>query len=423
MKKNLLFISFFFIAWSSFCSNKKIIDKLEYPIVIEQKAESEYAMICTNGMVFIKADFAVENDRSFPFVFLLDTGSASSSFFSEDFFYSDDFILYQIDGSNYLLGDAKCEGFTVNNLFLYENNNHNSILAELKKIFGSKYYFGIIGNDVLMQKSFLLSISQGYFKWTDRNPFDEQDDCISPDMDRVCSTRGKTDFYQYSIYIEDKYFKSNVNDNPIFGFFNSPDKSKSRYFIDTGTYYIATSMIDLYYQIKEHDYNNIIYKTEIASQIGFCEIPKMNLLEKVFFGVQVMAGGTPEFFKCLGNQVLAAFDIFFDKENSTKVQKVYLRKVADDFYQIYRTKNDAAYYYPAYSFGFSMNLNGRVTRKAFLNEKELLRDVEIGDEIISFNDIPYEMVCLWKLPEKITIHIKKKNGKIKSVSAKKYHLK
>ena len=109
---------------------------------------------------------------------------------------------------------------------------------------------GILIYAFIFEREFLLS--------------NEQDDVFVPQIDKICSSRGNRDFYQYTIYIEDNYFKSDAKDYPILGFFNSPDKTKSRYYIDTGTYYIATSNIDLYANMKDYDklYLTISYRTE-----------------------------------------------------------------------------------------------------------------------------------------------------------------
>ena len=126
-------------------------------------------------------------------------------------------------------------------------------------------------------------------------------------------------------------------------------------------------------------------------------------------------------FKCLGNQALAAFDIYFDKDGTDIVQKIYFQQIKDSDYQKYRTENDKAYYYPAASFGFrASNALNRVTEKAYINGKEILKDIEIGDTIISINDVPYNQVKEWELPDSIIIEVQKKNGKIKKIKAKRY---
>ena len=62
----------------------------------------------------------------------------------------------------------------------------------------------------------------------------------------------------------------------------------------------------------------------------------------------------------------------------------------------------------------------RVTEKVYINGKEILKDIEIGDTIISINDVPYNQVKEWELPDSIVIEVQKKNGKIKKIKAKRY---
>ena len=336
-----------------------------------------------------------------------------------------DYFSYKINNSLYLKCSAHFNDFLVEDFFLGSVTASQINLKELKLIFNDKdYCFAILGNDVLMNKSFFLSISKGYFKWQKENPFNEQDEVFVPQIDKICSSRGNRDFYQYTIYIEDNYFKSDAKDYPILGFFNSPDKTKSRYYIDTGTYYIATSNIDLYYQIKNRGYKNYTYNSEVSQNFGYSNIPNPAFLGKQFESLDVMSGGTPEMFKCLGNQVLSAFDIYFDKENSEKVQKIYFKQVLDAEYKKYRTENDKSYYYPASTFGFrAANNMNRVSEKAFVNGKEILKEIEFGDTILSVNGIPYNLVKEWELPNKIKIEIKKKDGSIKTVLAKRHYIK
>ena len=46
------------------------------------------------------------------------------------------------------------------------------------------------------------------------------------------------------------------------------------------------------------------------------------------------------------------------------------------------------------------------------------KDIEIGDTIISINDVPYNQVKEWELPDSIIIEVQKKNGKIKKIKSK-----
>lgn len=414
MRKVSFVLIFIFLSFCTFGKEKKVKEKREYPTVIEDVQNAEYKIINKNGMLFIKANVKIENERSFPFIFLIDTGSASSYAFLESFSQLQEYFSVKIDGIDYILCKAFFDGFIVENLLLNAYRNQNAYVKELRQIFNDNdYYFGILGNDVLMNKSLMLSISKGIFKWTDINPLLEAEKTFCPVLDRICSKRGNIDYYQYSIYIDDKYFKSDVIDNPNFGFFNSPDKTKSRYFIDTGTYYIATSNIDLYYQIKNRNLKSFTFNSEIMQKFGYATIDKPFLLGKQFDSLECMSGGTPEMLKCLGNQFLAAYDIYFDKENTEKVQKIYFQQINATDYEKYRLENDKTYYYPASTFGFRANnaLN-RVTEKAFVNGDEYNKDIEIGDIIISINDVKYDEVKEWELPDYVTIQVKKRDGKI-----------
>lgn len=424
-RKFIFTIQICFCVFSLFCKSVVPKDKIEYPIVIENQSESKHKIITSNGMLFLKSNIVVEDGTSFPFVFILDTGAASSSIISD---YNSakisitDYLNYKINNTLYLKCSAHFDNFIVENFYLSNFGEPQISLKELKLIFNDEdYYFGILGNDVLMSKSFFLSISKGYFMWQKENPFNGKEGFVVPQLDRIVSSRGNKDYYQYTVYIEDNYFKSDVKDMPIFGFFNSPDKTKSRYYIDTGTYYIATSNVDLYYQIKNRGYKNFIYNAEVSQKFGYSNIPNPAFLGKQFESLDVMSGGTPEMFKCLGNQVLSAFDIYFDKNNTEKVQKIYFMPVAETEYKKYRKENDKSYYYPSSTFGFrASNSMNRVSEKAFVNGKEILKEIEFGDIILSVNGIPNNLVKEWELPNSITVEVQKKNGNKKNIRAKRH---
>ena len=428
MKKLIPIILILLETFSLFSHEKITKENLDLPTVIENTEHSEHKIICCNGMLFLKAQVFVFNSnneaKQIPFVFIIDTGSANSSILTDstgNFSDLADSFCFQINNTNYLSCNAVFENFAVKNWFVREDRSRISLIKKLQKIFNDDdYHFGILGNEVLMTKSLLLSISKGYFQWSENNPFATCPNVINPILDRICSTRGKRDFYQYSIYIEDDCFKSDSKDSPGLGFFNSPDKTKSRYFIDTGTYFIATNLTDMYYQIKNRKYPNFLYKNEIETTTGFCKVKNASFLGQDFDSITAVAGKTPEYFKCLGNQILAAFDIYFDKKDTEKVQKIYFSPVDAEIYSKYRANNDSTYFYPPFTFGFSVQeMSKRISDKAFVNGKEILPSIEIGDEIITINDIPLNEIKDWELPDKISIKVKKKNGEIKIIKAKK----
>lgn len=422
MKKRITFLCVFItLVFSVFGIEKKVIETRVEPVIKEVVEKEPHKIICTNGMLFLKAEVKMEDERVYPFVFIIDTGAASSSILMENPSEFQKYFVYQVVNTNYLVCDASFENFTIEDFYLNTFNQGIYDLSALKKIFSDKnYYFAVLGNDILMHKSLYLSITKEYFIWGKENTYEEQMDVFVPQIDRIRSMRGSKNCYQYSIYIKDDYFKSDESDAPILGFFNSPDKTKSRYFIDTGTYYMATSNIDLYYQVKNRGLKSLVYKSELSQKIGYTTITNPAFLGKMFSYLNVVSGRTPEMLKCLGNQALAAFDIYFDKEGTDIVQKIYFQKINDSEYQKYREENDKSYYFPAVSFGFrASNSLNRITEKAYINGKEILKDIEIGDTIISINDVPYNQIKEWELPDSIVIEVQKKNGKIKKVKAKK----
>ena len=114
----------------------------------------------------------------------------------------------------------------------------------------------------------------------------------------------------------------------------------------------------------------------------------------------------------------------YGEELSEKVQKIYFKQVLEAEYKKYRTENDKSYYYPASTFGFrAANNMNRVSEKAFVNGKEILKEIEFGDTILSVNGIPNNLVKEWELPNKIRIEVKKKDGSIKTVHAKRHYIK
>ncbi len=424
MKNKILLIIILFESLTLFGKEKIIKNEIDFPIIDETVSQSKHIIICQNGMLFLKAKVQVDETTQLPFVFIIDTGSANSTVLIKDYSELNNYLSYKINNVEYLYCEAFFNDFVISNWYLKAESNRAPVIEILESLFSdTQYHFGILGNDVLMHKSFYLSISNGFFQWIEDNPLKDHENVISPSLDRICSSRGNKDFYQYSIYIEDDSFKSNPKDSPELGFFNSPDGKKSRYFIDTGTYYIATSLRDLYYQVKNKNYAHFFYENEIQKTTGYCAIPKANFLDYDFDFLKVIAGRTPAYFKCLGNQVLSAFNIYFDKENTEKVQHIYFSPTSNELYKKYRSENDKTYFYPASTFGFCIKKSYEaVSEIVVIDKKELQSSIEIGDTIISINNIPFNQVNEWELPDNVHLKIKKKNGKVRIVNAKKYKI-
>ena len=68
MKKVIFLTQFLFCFSAVFSKNIIVKDKIEYPIVIENQAESNHKIIASNGTLFLKSNVVVEDGTIFPFI-------------------------------------------------------------------------------------------------------------------------------------------------------------------------------------------------------------------------------------------------------------------------------------------------------------------------------------------------------------------
>ena len=121
MKKVIFLTQFLFCLSAVFSKNIIVKDKIDYPIVIENQAESNHKKIASNGTLFLKSNVVVEDGTIFPFVFILDTGAANSSIildYNSDNFSINDYFSYKINNSLYLKCSAHFDDFLIEDFYL-----------------------------------------------------------------------------------------------------------------------------------------------------------------------------------------------------------------------------------------------------------------------------------------------------------------
>ncbi len=394
----------------------KLLNKIPGAIVTEYEISKKHSLIISNGYAYLKGRVTFAEEKTYDVIFLIDTGAGSSYILGNNYTKVSKYFTYKIQGENYALTlcDAEFDDFKINNWSLFANQTEYLPPAHTE-LFSEDCLFGILGNDILMSKSFFLSLSESYFKWCDEIGINQEQyrnyRKIVPHT--FIQTIGQRDYYMYQIDIEDDFFISDSRDYIIFDIFKSYDGKKSRYLVDTGTYNITTMIKDAYYLINRYGYNHYYLKDEIGIRYGICKINNISVLDKKFDYVYADCGAFEKKafpLKSLGIQILSAFDIFFDTDGTNRVREISFFESENNKYKEFRKKYDEGHFIPNYSYGFYANKSGKILMKTFWNEKEMLPKVQIGDVISSINGIPYKNVKLNTLPEKIQLNMQRKDG-------------
>lgn len=376
---------------------------LELSVPVIEEKENVHKLFFYNGRPYVFAKvYFTENDFVEGY-FLLDTGYPKSVLFLnyfQNFFGKEKIEIIEANNCEYVKCDIFFDTMTIKNLSItIENYLSKDFFKNI-----NKKYIGIIGSDILFSKSFYLSLTKQEFGWIDDIKLLENAKKIE-----------LIPFYQknaaplYQVEIEDNFFKSSEN----YTMFLSDDKSKSKYFVDTGSYFIFTSSFSDFYEIVKNKQLDFIMYKNYAKPYGVSFIDKASVFEQSLNNIFVAGGnfGRGEL-KVLGCQILGAFDLIFEKQNN-QIKYLYLVPVEREKYEKFRKDNDNMQFFSVNTYGFLADNFGVVTHKAYYQGKEIAPNIKIGDKILQMNNLPFDDVAEWTLPENVKIKILRKNEIVK----------
>ena len=327
MKKKVVFIVLLCLFFSLYGYPQNIDGINQSAINQIEEWNSIHKIIHSDGRIFIIGTIEFDCTKKYQIACLIDTGCAVSYLNRNKKI--ENLINSNIKTDGKILAKATFEGFCINNWDLTVSNSDLS--QEEKKGLGNVDIYGVIGNDILMQNNFYISITKREFSFDYKKSNDKTDD--EKKYNLIPYELGQNQFI-YQIIIEDDFFRSQYLNSQY-----QIDK-KSKYIIDTGSYCIFTSISDFYEQIEVHKYK---YNTTKKNQneYGVCLIPKAKLFEKDFYDLYALGGKFGHGnLKVLGNQILSAFDLYFDKCGTDTVQNIVLVPVPDEDYKNYRNQKD-----------------------------------------------------------------------------------
>lgn len=327
MKKKFVVIFILFLICSLY-GQEKTINEIDQSVVNQiEEWEPIHKIIHSDGRLFIIGRIEFEDSKSYQIACLIDTGCSVSHIIRNK--ESDNIIHSNKKNDGKLLAQATFEGFCINNW------NLNVLISDFsqaeKKGLGNVDVYGIIGNDILMQNNFYISITKKEFAFNYKKSNDKSADEKKYDLNPYGKEQNQ---FTYQVIIEDDFFRSQYL-NPQYQI----DK-KSKYIIDTGSYCIFTSISDFYEQIEVHKYKCNTTKKD-QNEYGLCLIPNAKIFEKEFYDLYALGGKFGQGnLKVLGNQILSAFDLYFDKCGTDIVQNIVFVPVPDEDYKEYRAQND-----------------------------------------------------------------------------------
>ena len=263
-----------------------------------------------------------------------------------------------------------------------------------------------------MKKNFYISLTKNEFSFNHKRNYNKKT-ALTFDVIPVSSSNN----FIYQIEIEDNYFKSKHQNQK----YQSDDKSKSRYVIDTGSYFIFTNKSDFFEQMEIHKYEHFAYK-DVQNEYGVCTIPKSYFFGKQFSNISALGGQYGHGgLKVLGNQILSAFDIYFEKSRDLKVRKVSFVPIDENIYRKYRIENDRYVSFGPETFGFRTNNDGLVLYKVYFKNKEILPELKKGDKILFINENSYSDILEYEYPDEVILTVDR-NKELKKIKAKRIRI-
>ena len=336
MKNKVLMLFFvFFIVQNMYSQKADIIKSFNLPKITEQNEGQTYSLMIEKGVPYILGTISCNNlNEQYKVLFILDTGIAYS------YLYSNNLENLKIDKKqygqdNYLLCSVDFQEVNISAFYLLLNQQKNT------KVFNCNYdLIGVLGNDVLTQKSFYISLTKKEFAWKDNTGINAPSNTDSYYLNNISMERGGVNYYWHTVFVEDDFFNNRTY--PLFQMM--PEQRGSRYWLGTGSYEIITTDFDFEEQIDRHNYKNTIKRNQSGKiDYGLLIIKKANFFGKKFKNLTAVTS-IDSFYglagvKILGTQVLSAFDIYFVTGNDNKITKVFFYPVNDKEYKKFLDEN------------------------------------------------------------------------------------
>lgn len=415
MKKRIVLIIFSIVIFNLMFATD--YPKPEEMAIKEKVSGSKYELKIINGVPAIEGRLQfLKDEKTYKVLFFFDTAYAYSFLFDYNRSEIEENFDVRINNKKQAFVSLQFDNFYIEKTVMpIEEKVRNPLLSQEESNFD---LYGVIGNDILLQKNFYLSLTKKEFGWIENLEFIKPENLDTYKLNNI-TYKNKTNNFQLiwpTIYTDDDFFNSET-----FFLFQKYDGTGSRYWVSTGSYEIKTSSNDFIEQIQKHKYKNFQLKG-FDGKYGFCIIPKATLIGKSFENLNVSALplNTSELdnltLKTVGCQVLAAFDLYFDKENTDTLKQLYFIPVNENEYDSFRKKWDKEQINKCEPLIFYVNNQNKIILK---NEKAPYSQISLGDEIVSINEVPFINILKYDLKKGDVIKIKKENNQLLDIKVKK----
>lgn len=336
MIRRLIILCIMYLFSFNLCSQEfKKIKSLNLPRIEEKVLNSTYSFYIEKGVPYILGSLVFEGyTEQHKALFIIDTGIAFSYIYSNKL---DDIEIEkkQYEQDTYLICTADFQNFAIKNFYVFLNPKNNS------RVFNCEYdLIGVLGNDVLTQKNFYISLTKKEFSWKDNLELEEPENINTYYLNNIKMQKGGINYFWHTVFVEDNFF-----DNRTYPLFQMmPEQRGSRYWIGTGNYEIITSNFDFEEQISRHNYKNEIIRNEKGKiDYGSLVIKKATLFGKKFNNLKAITS-IDSFYglssvKVLGTQVLAAFDLYFITGVNNNIEKILFYPVNNMNYKKFLEEN------------------------------------------------------------------------------------
>lgn len=357
VKNKVVKIVIFLLCATCFATEMNLKNKIELKNIsncqIQEENQNElYDFQIIDGIPVIFGEISFNNSaQSYKVVFIIETGTAFSWIYANEdneVNIIEEFKFYNSKMPQQLLSlcsinfksSTNSSNFCVNDLYIRLSESSASLNQKMKDL--DCDFVGILGNDVLTQKSLFFSFTKQKFGWPLSIEKPKANNTETYFMNNIQQNVLGQTFYWHTVYVDDEVFNSES-----YFLFQKWDKTGSRYWLGTGSYSICTAPFDFAEQVDKHNYKGaIIETTNPFEKYGEITIPEISFFGKKFKNIKATATNeTNEIYvlksiKLLGAQVLSAFDIYFDKNDSESVKQIYFYPVENKEYEDFRRKFD-----------------------------------------------------------------------------------